>query len=769
MTLSPCVIMSKPRLMFASICLVLLAGLPLHARAQSRVDSLEVHGLRFVAPGRVLLEFGVEKGDVLDSEKVADGIQRLYRTGRFQSVDVNLEPLAEGSVKLILDVREHPKLEKLTWNGLHKIDQKDLEEKIHLSEGAYLRPLLVSQAEKAIIDFCKEKGFHAAKLETTRKETEGGVDLTFTLNEGKKSKVSVVSFEGNEAVSDDRLRKAITIKPKSLLNPLSWFNSNAYQPDSLAADTERLLDYYHQEGYLDAKVLDRAEEFSEDKEHVTVRYRIEEGIRYRFGKISWEGNQVISDSLIARHFPFEVGEDYNGRALDRAKFNLGGEYYNLGYLYSQVKVDRSFRGDLVDLNLQVYEGPLARVREVIIAGNDKTRDKVIRREVRIFPGELFSREKVERSYRDIFMLRFFDDVRFEPKADPATGDVDLVYRVVERSTGQFGAGVTYSEATSLSGFLQLGTPNFLGRGQNLNFNWEFGSRVSSFNIQFVEPWFMDRPISLSGSIYNTRSNLYREYYEDRKVGFSLGVGRPLPWLDQTRVSLSYRLENLDLYDFTDQYLALGGSLAERDWPQIESSLTLLFRRDSTDSPFLPRRGSNFQLSTQWSGGILGGKLDFQKYEARYTWYQNLSGPFVLRYHQTLGLVDGLNRPSQVPDHERFRLGGNRVLPLRGYDDYSIVPDGNSAFLGGRAMTTGTVELVLGIGNSIQIVAPFFDFGDTWNSFSQADFTTLHRSIGFGARVEVPMMGVLGFDWGYPLDPLIEGEGGRFHFKIGTDY
>jgi outer membrane protein insertion porin family len=761
--------MPKSKNLIISICLLLLAGLAWSAQAQSVVDSLEVRGLRFVAPQRVLLEFGVEKGDVLDSEQVAEGIQRLYRTGRFQTVDVGVEDLGEGIIMLILEVTEHPRLDKLRWEGLKKIDQKDLEEKIRLIEGAYLRPLLLSQAEKSIIEHCRDEGYHAASLETSREDDEGKVQLTFTLKEGKKSKIHELHFEGNVEISDERLEKAVSTKPKSFLNPLTWLNENSYQPDSLALDLDRLVDFYHQKGFLDARVLDMDEEFSENQERVTVTYRIEEGIRYRFGDIVWEGNQVISDSLVTLHFPFESGEDYDGRALEYARFNFGGEYHNLGYLYSQVKVDRSYRDDLVDLSLQIYEGPLARVREVIVVGNDKTLDKVIRREVRIFPGELFNREKVERSYRDIFMLRFFDDVRFEPRTDPSTGEVDLVYRVVERSSGQFGAGVTYSEATSFSGFIQLGTPNFLGRGQNVNLNWEFGSRVSSFNIQFVEPWFMDRPISLSGSIYNTRSNLYREYYEDRKAGFSVGVGRPLPWLDHTRVSMSYRLENLNIFNFTSEYLALGGSLAERDWPQIESSVTFLFRRNSTDSPFLPKRGSNFMLSSQFSGGILGGKLNFQKYDIKYTWYQKLLGPFVLRYHQTFGIVDGLDRPGQVPDHERFRLGGNRLLPLRGYDDYSVVPDGNSAFLGGRVMSTGTVELVLGIGNSVQIIAPFFDFGDTWNSLGQADFTTLHRSWGFGARVEVPMMGVLGFDWAYPMDPFYEGEGGRFHFKIGTDF
>ncbi len=198
-------------------------------------------------------------------------------------------------------------------------------------------------------------------------------------------------------------------------------------------------------------------------------------------------------------------------------------------------------------------------------------------------------------------------------------------------------------------------------------------------------------------------------------------------------------------------------------------MTFTFWRNSTDNPFLPSRGTRFRLSAQYAGGVLAGNLSYQKYMSQYTWYQKLLGPMVLRFHQTLGLVDGLDRPGQVPDQERFRLGGNRVNPLRGYHDYSVVPDGNTSYLGGRSMTTGTVEVVLGISNSVQVIMPFFDFGDTWNSMAEADFTTLKRSIGFGARIEIPLIGVMGFDWGYPLDPEPGDDKGRFHFKMGTDF
>lgn len=733
------------------------------------VDSLRVSGERSVPAERIALEFGIAKGDTLDRDALADAVRRLQRSQRFAQVEVLATPSGASGAWLELRVQEHPRVAELRWEGLKHASQKDLEGAIRLTQGSYLRPFLLEQAKTAIRAHYQEKGYHAADVTSAVSDAEGRATVTFSMNEGEKTKLRDVRFEGNQHFSAGELRDLVNSKPKRLYIPWSWGNANAYQPDSIAADVARLTQAYNQAGYLDAKVAETRRDFTPKKDDVTITYRIEEGERYSFGELSWQGNSVLGDSAIAAYLPFAAGAPFDGWALDRGVAAISAALYDQGYLYNQVRPERTLVERRVDLSLEIVEGPLARVREIIVAGNDRTVDKVIRREIKIYPGELFSREKVIRSHRDIFMLRFFDDVQFEPRSDPATGEVDLVYRVVERSTGNFGAGITYSEATSMTGFIQVGAENFRGRGQQISFQWEFGSRVNLFNVGFTEPWFRDRPISLSGNVYRSRSDLYRDYYKNERVGFSLGAGRPFPWLEYSRMSATYRLESIRLFDFSQAYLDADGPLATRDWPEVESSVTLSYWRDSTDSPFLPRLGTRFRFSAQYAGGILGGNLDYQRYLVNYTWYQRALGSLVLRFHQTLGLVDGLEHPGQVPDQERFRLGGNRTDPLRGYEDYSVVPYGNSAFLGGRAMTTGTVELVLGVGNNVQIVAPFFDFGGTWNSMAEADFTTLKRSLGFGARIEIPLMGVLGFDWGYPLDPAAGEDRGRFHFKMGTDF
>lgn len=755
------------RLSTPILTIVLLAG-PLQAQGFS-VDSLRVEGNRWVPAERVLLEFGIAKGEQADGEGITKGVRRLHRSHRFEEISVLATPTGSAGAMITIRVVEYARVTALRWEGLKKIKQKDLEEAVRITQGSYLRPMLLAEDENVILAHCREKGYHAAKLEIQEETSETGVDLVFTLSEGSKTTIKALRFDGVAGLSAGRLKDTVGSKPKRLLNPMSWFNSNDYQPDSVAMDASRLTYLYNQEGYLDARVRETRREFNEAMDEVTLTYVIEEGQRYDFGAIAWSGNTALADTLIEDFLPFRAGEAFNGWDLDRGVARISEALYDQGYLYNQVQPERRLEGQRVNVSLRISEGPLARVREIIIAGNSKTLDKVVRREVKIFPGELFNREKVIRSHRDIFMLRFFDDVQFEPRTDPATGEVDLVFRVIERSTGNFGAGVTYSEATSMTGFIQVGAQNFRGRGQTMNFQWEFGSRVNLFNVAFTEPWFRNRPITLSGNVYRSRSDLYREYYKDEKLGFSLGAGRPFPWLEYARISATYRLESIELFDFSREYIDAGGRLAERDWPEVESSMTFTFWRNSTDNPFLPSKGTRFRVSAQFAGGLLGGNLNYQKYMNQYTWYQRLLGPLVLRFHQTLGLVDGLDRPGQVPDQERFRLGGNRINPLRGYHDYSVVPVGNSSFLGGRAMTTGTVEVVLGVNNSVQIIVPFFDFGGTWNSMAEADFTTLKRSVGFGARIEIPLMGVMGFDWGYPLDPREGEDRGRFHFKMGTDF
>jgi outer membrane protein insertion porin family len=761
--------MKKTLLLFLCSLIGLSIYLPCGAQEPAGIDSLTVRGSRFIPAARILLEFGVNKGDPLDREALAEGIRRLHRSRRYEEIDIGIEMLSASSAHLVITIKEYPRISRMHWEGLSKLKRKDLEEMVRVTTGTYVSTGLLARDEEAILQYCREEGYHAATVEPELVLTENGrATLTFKIDEGEKTKIKHLSFEGNSSISSGQLAKTVKSKPKRRINPLSWFNYNSYQPDSIALDVELLTHRYNQEGFLDARILDTRQEFNEKKDRVSLVYVIEEGEQYYFGDLSWNGNVALADSIIEQSIPIKSGDDFDGYLLDFLITRISEKLYDEGYLYNQIRPERRIEGDRVNLTISIHEGPLARVREVVIQGNHKTRDKVIRREVRIFPGELFNREKVMRSYRDIYMLRYFDDVQFEPRTNPETGEVDIIFKVKERATANFGAGITYSEATSLTGFLQLGAQNFLGHGQTVNFQWEFGSRINLFNLGFTEPWFRDRPLTLMSSIYRSRSNMYGEYYEDEKRGFSLGLGRPYPWLEYSRISASYRVESVKLFNFSQAYIDQGGTLVDRDWPEIESSLTLTFWRNSTDNPFLPSTGTRFRVTGKLAGGILGGSLDYQKYTVNYTWYQKLISRWVLRFHQTLGQVDGLSSPDQVPDQVRFRLGGNRVNPLRGYSDYSIVPEGNSAFFGGRTMTYGSVEMVFGVNNSIQIVAPFFDFGGTWNSIAQADFTTMLRSVGFGARIEVPNMGVLGFDWGYPMDSNIR-EKGKFHFKMGTDF
>jgi outer membrane protein insertion porin family len=419
----------------------------------------------------------------------------------------------------------------------------------------------------------------------------------------------------------------------------------------------------------------------------------------------------------------------------------------------------------VDVDLEVTEGTLAHVHEIAIAGNTKTEEKVIRRQLRIAPGDEFVRPKPIRSLREIFSLGYFEG---PPEVDTRplpSGDIDLTLKVKEKTTGEFRMGAGFSQLNSVSGFLGIQENNFLGRGQRIGINWEFSRYLQNLNLQFTEPYLFDTPTELGVNVYNYTQNQIRwQFYDDRRKGVTVRIGRSLPWYDYTSIYFRYRYESIHLSNFS---LGYSGPLTRIKWPQRTSSVSVTLSRNSTDSPFHPTRGSSSFLTAEFNGGWLGGSNDYQRYEAGFSWFTPLVGKLALRVSAQFGVLDGYRSPDQVPDYELFRLGGNRRYGLRGYDFYEIVPEGNPAFTGGRFMEILTYEVTYPLSPTVYAVF-FFDAGNTWNSFSGADLLDLKKGVGPGIRVELPMLGTFGIDYGYGFDKE-GGAGWELHFTLGSGF
>ncbi|HVP36448.1 MAG TPA: BamA/TamA family outer membrane protein, partial [Terriglobales bacterium] len=451
-------------------------------------------------------------------------------------------------------------------------------------------------------------------------------------------------------------------------------------------------------------------------------------------------------------------------------------YQEEGYIYVQILDNTSTQGNSVNIDYQITEGVPANIHFVRIEGNVKTKEKVIRRELSVIPGQRFHRSILLRSIRDVMYLNYFSNVTPDIDVLP-NGDIDLIIKIEEKQTGTINFGAGYSEVDKLVGSIGLGIPNFRGNGQNVQLNWEFGKTTNSLDLSFVEPWFRDTPTSLEFDLYKVNRRWYDDFTEGR-TGFGLRVGRRLRWPDNySRLYARYRLENVRYFDFSDTYLInYAGSpygLQYIKWPQVTSSVDFTFLRDSRDLPQFATSGSVLSYDVELAGGILGGNWSYHKHIFEFSKYVKTFWKFVLMAKVRAGLIDGYNRNSNIPYSERFAPGGTDPDGMvRGYPDGWIGPrDANGNLIRGRSMLVYNLEYQFPLVEQ-QIYGLFFaDAGNAWmtgRQFSPVSFRRLYKSAGFGFRMVVPSLGMIGFDFGYGFDYPGKDKW-RPHFQFGRPF
>jgi outer membrane protein insertion porin family len=498
------------------------------------------------------------------------------------------------------------------------------------------------------------------------------------------------------------------------------------------------------------------------------------------------------------------GEPYDQSRIQKAQGDAYAAYAEAGYLYVGIEPRETVRDSAVDVEFGIQEGAPSNVRYIQITGNHGTREKVIRREISIHEGDRFKRSALVRTQGDIMRLGFFEDVQLDFSPADST-DVDINLKVKEKQVGTASAGAGYTAQSGLTGFLDLGHNNVLGNGQSLAMHLERGARTSNYSLSFTEPWFHDTPTLLGVSAFNTNNVL--DVYSEKRVGGSVRLGRPLRWPDYSRGSLGYSLENVRI---TVTPTGLNGSLSQRDsillggrqngQPSLTSSVSASFVRNSTDNPFYPKKGTRLNIDGIATGGLLGGAVNFhkEKVEGR-AYLPSLARGLTTMMRLRFGFLNPYpDQNSAVPEYERFRLGGGTTIdPLRGYDDYMVVPKqyirfvpvytartiANSAgaldstvidtthtlvrYPGGRFMATFTMEQQFPIAHPLHGVM-FFDAGNTWDLFREAKPFDLLMGAGVGIRLEIPLLGNVGFDFGYGFDrgKLLDHPKWVGHFLLG---
>jgi outer membrane protein insertion porin family len=749
------------------------AGDSLSARPVGRIV---VRGNATADERLILRTSGLAAGDTVNAYRLRDAVRALWGLGLFSALRVVDWPDSAGGRSLAIEVTENPRVGSLSWKGNKKLGDEDLKAKVDLKAGQILAGPKLFQARQAVESAYRDEGYAAARVTTELTATaDGRQDLVIAVEEGPRVSIRDIEIEGNTAFSTRELRKQLQLKPNST------FRRKRYTADRLREDRDRLEAFFRNHGYKDAEVTAAEPALGTDGRSLVLRYTIRGGPLYRFGTVDWSGNSAVPTSALDAAATIIPGKPYSKARLDETTGAAYELYTEKGYLLElSIQPETRVAGDSVSVSYRVEEGASSKVREIAITGNTRTKERVVRREIALVPGQLLRRSVLMRSHRDIFALGFFDDVQVDYKPAGIGSDVDVSFTVKEKSSGTATAGAGYSSDTGITGFVQFGHNNLFGNGQSIQLQLERGARRRTYDISFNEPWMLGTPVSGGFQIYD-RVNDY-DLYSLQERGGGVNLGRP--WFfkvpDYSRVYAGYSLEKLN-YTNIDTGLDPASQEILGASDGTASKLNVSFARNSTDNPFNATMGSRTAARVEFSGGVLGGQIEYFKPEIDHRqWFVPFWKPALMirnkiNYLGTWGRerrADGRYGPRQVPGSETFRLGGTRVDYLRGYPDYEVVPEENVhmvdgrrvRFPGGRFAYTFTAEYQFPLVNPVRGLV-FLDAGNTWNSTRDFSLVDLKKGIGAGVRLEIPMLGPVGFDYAYGLDR------GKWqaHFIIGPTF
>ncbi len=769
--------MSRTILLLILFALALLAG-PSHAQAPPQgpvLLGLTVEGNTGTDENLVRINSGLVNGQSLGAEDIQHALRQLWSLGRFSNVEIQIARELEEGLYLKILVEEKALLREMEILGNRKLKKNRIKTALEeeVTTGKPIGEREVFRVRQALLDLYHSEGYEQAEVEATlRNPDEGRVSLYIVIKEGRRTRIREVVVAGNAAFTDRKLARQMKKTRERGFLRKGEFDEDAFEED------KRLVEaYMHQKGYRDGRVVDDSVSLREDGKSLRVEIQVFEGQQYTFGEISFAGNAVFDTDFLGNQLLFASGDIYNEEKFQRSLESLQDLYYNRGYIQAVIDPVEKPRGETtVDVHFVIQENEIFSVRRVEFAGNDKTKEKVLRREMKLHPGDTFDVARLRRSLRELTILNYFDQV--EPHVDVASGDqVDLTIEVNEKTTDQISMSAGYSERDKLVGSLGFTLNNLAGNGQKLNLDWQFARSYRSIRLDFEEPWLLDRPVLAGISLYDTYYNRTTSDGFNRRIrGGSATLGRRLNWPDNYfQVRSTYALEEVVYLDFVESERE---RLIERgfreDDPQISSTLSLVLLRDSRDHPEFPTTGSTLRLRSKFGGGYLGGAYDFQKYTMTARSYSPFFGKFVFYNSMETGIVDGLSTGDEIPWYERFFMGGTALsvgTPLRGYDERSVGTEDE----GGRAFVKFGSEVRVQLIPSPTVYGLVFaESGNVWKNLTSASLSDLSRSAGIGLRLHMPLVGLIGLDYAYGFDRVDSGTGLRegrweFHFQFGREF
>ncbi len=706
------------------------------------LDTLVIEGLSINKPAVVLNNLPFQKGKEFSTMDIQRSIKTLYHLGLFKDISLFVTEETDTSASLLLKIEEFPQCEAVEFSGFKKIKEDELEEEVSLRKGWSISDAQIHENIKILKQLYAEKGYLLAEIEADLIETKvpGNVIIKFKIKEGKKVRIKSILLSGNKAFSEKKLKRKLKTKEKKL------FSSGEYDEEKFKLHKDSLLTYYHDKGYLDAKIDRDSVWYGKNKRDIFIQINIVEGTRYYVGDFYFTGNKILEKEHLANQTnTMKKGKHFSKKKFDMTKMLISNAYREEGYLWVGVEDRPNYRGDTIDITFTITEGRPAIVRKIDIKGNTKTREKVIRRELQLFPGQKYRQSRMERSMREVMVLQYFENVSpdLQPNED---GTIDLVFDVVEKDNiGQFSAGAQFSQLEGFGGNFSIAIPNFRGAGELLDATVEISKYSKRFSLGFVEPWIFNSPTSYSVSATYWNSTYWQRNYQQTYLLQSLR--RRLKWPDDFfYATLGYHIG----YQKDDRSLPSQKVINNKGFyilkEGILSKVRFSIERDDRDNRLFPTRGSFFS-TTAWIAG-LGGDFKYVKGIAEYQTYFPLFWKFVLGARSKFGLLDGFKGNKYIDTYDLFAAGGIYGVDgvIRGYAERAF-GQRNSR---GLAMLTFTGELRFPILEQQLYLAAFSDAGNVWDAFEDIDLKDLYPGVGAGFRLNLPMVGLIGFDFAWGL-------------------
>ncbi len=713
-------------------------------------------GNKRIDSGAILRKIKTRAGDVYSPAALRQDLKNIFAMGYFDDVQIEVDETPKGK-KITFRLKEKPVISAVRFNGLDQLDEEEVREAANIDSGTILNPAALKRAAEGIRSLYKSKGYYNTTVAPRLSyPDEGSVEVSFVIEEGEKIYIREISFTGNASFPADELDDVIETSTRGIF---SWItDSGVLDTAVLSQDSARLAAFYHNHGFLEAKVGEPRIEQKDNRLHIT--FPIDEGPRYRVGSITLSGDLIVDRDRIFDLLKIRDEEYVSRKILREDILRIIDLYAEKGYAFAEAKpkIDKAASGRRVDVDIAISKGKLAYFGRVEIRGNTRTRDNVIRRELTVEEGGVFDSRAIRTSTRNLQRLDFFEEVNITPKPTADENTMDVLVEVKEKPTGQFSIGGGYSSAEKLLFMAEIRENNLFGRGDKLSLQANLSSVSTRFNINYTDPRFQDSQLSVGFDLFNWRRE-YDDYTKDSKGG-ALRFGHP--FVEKWRIYWGYSYTDTTLEDVSDNASYI---IRESQNIRVTSALKMALVRDTRDSRVAASSGSRQSISVKYAGGFLGGDSAFTKIEGTTSWFFKLPWDTVFHIKASAGRAFE-NEDDKLPVYERFYLGG--LNSIRGFKWGHVSPrDAETGErIGGNKMWYANIEYIFPLVKDAGLRGVIFaDIGNSYFDDDDWDFSNTKKSAGIGFRWLSPM-GPLRLEWGYNLDRQDDEESSVWDFSIG---